>query len=63
MFEITEHLEEIDKMIGLTNIKEEIVNLIIHLLLSKTTTTITNKTTTQKIFFVSYNKYIYISWC
>jgi SpoVK/Ycf46/Vps4 family AAA+-type ATPase len=33
LFEIKEHLEELDKMIGLTNIKEEVVNLIIHLLL------------------------------
>lgn len=35
LFNITEHLEELDKMIGLSNIKEEIVNLIIHLLLLK----------------------------
>lgn len=46
LFEITEHLEELDKMIGLSNIKEEIVNLIIHLMLLKNKTTIT---TTNKI--------------
>lgn len=33
LFEIKEYLEELNKMIGLTNIKEEVVNLIIHLLL------------------------------
>ena len=33
LFEIKPHLEELNKMIGLNNIKEEIVNLIIHLLL------------------------------
>lgn len=33
LFGIKEHLEELNKMIGLENIKEEIVNLIIHLLL------------------------------
>lgn len=45
LFETVEHLEELNKMIGLTNIKEEIVNLIIHLLLLKNKTTTTNKTT------------------
>ena len=33
LFEIVKHLEELDEMIGLTNIKEEVVNLIIYLLL------------------------------
>jgi len=33
LFEIKEHLEELENMIGLSNIKEEVVNLIIHLLL------------------------------
>ena len=33
LFEIKEYLEELNNMIGLTNIKEEVVNLIIHLLL------------------------------
>lgn len=34
LFDIKEYLEELDKMIGLSDIKEEIVNLIIHLLLT-----------------------------
>ena len=33
LFEIKDNLEQLDKMIGLSNIKEEVVNLIIHLLL------------------------------
>ena len=33
LFDINEYLEELNKMIGLDNIKEEIVSLIIHLLL------------------------------
>jgi hypothetical protein len=33
LFKIKQHLEELDKMIGMSNIKEEVVNLIIHLLL------------------------------
>ncbi len=33
LFDIKENLEELDKMIGLSNIKEEVINLVIHLLL------------------------------
>lgn len=53
LFDIKEHLEELDKMIGLSNVKEEVVNLIIHLLLLKNknetganSTNITNTTNT-----------------
>ena len=49
LFDITEHLEELDKMIGLTNIKEEIVNLIIHLLLLKYKNEISNNSTNMNI--------------
>jgi energy-coupling factor transporter ATP-binding protein EcfA2 len=42
LFEIKEYLEELDKLIGLNNIKEEIVNLIIHLLLMMDNNNISN---------------------
>lgn len=42
LFGIKEHLEELDKMIGLTSIKEEIVNLVIHLMLISNSPSKTN---------------------
>lgn len=42
LFGIKEYLEELDKMIGLNNIKEEIVNLVIHLMLISNSPTKTN---------------------
>ena len=42
LHDIKENMEELNKMIGLNNIKEEIVNLIIHLLLLKSSSNNTN---------------------
>ena len=43
LFSVKEHLEELDKMIGLTNIKKDIVNLVIHLLLNSNYQSESNK--------------------
>lgn len=52
LFDIKVHLEELNKMIGLVNIKEEIVNLIIHLLLIDKNTNTNNATNSDMLHCV-----------